>query len=122
MSKTAIITFQENLQGDNITEWLAPTSYTFTNSPYEHFQTNVSTGTTTLVIPTLPKLANYVRILPPTGNSVGITIYQNNTGSNGWTFSQSEAWLPIQPTINGVNTVNLVLTATANVTVDIYFY
>ena len=122
MSKTAIVTFQASLQGDNITEWLSPTQYTNTNSPYVHFQSNVTTGTTTILIPALPALASWLRLVPQPSNSAGISIYINAIGTNGFTIMDNEAWLPITPTINGVNSVSVVLQATANTVVDLFFY
>jgi len=124
LSKTAIVTFSAALQGDANYQTVQPTSYTFTDSPFEHTQSTLNIGGTFVTIPTLPSQARYVRILPPAGSTITKTIYLDTAGSNGWVIDPAnETWLSIPLTIaaGGAPTF-LYIVATGAEAVDFYWY
>jgi len=120
VSKTAIITFQTALQGDNVSSWLAPFSYQLNNSPAQHQTVQLaSILPNTLPIPKLPGPSRYVAIYPPSGSTNIKTIYQNLIGTQGWQIDPANpSWLSIPA--NGAS--SLIIVSTVNEQIDLYWF
>lgn len=119
MSKSAIVTFNSNVNGDTTGASVGPISYTLTNTPAFHTAVTMpGPANITITIPQLPSPAKFCRFLPPSNSSVNKWLMSTSGDTVGIQInSQLESWISLSTSIT-----QFVLRTDGAETIELYFY